>query len=219
MVPYDSETLLALISQYYLDSWPAQIIMFLLLLLLLGQLFKKSYGRGRIASAILCIMWCWNAIFFLLKTYTAINWFGLLLAEIFGFQAFLLFLWGITLNRLCFDFSARQSGMTGFFWLGLILIASPGLQYYFNRNYLQLEYFAMMPDQLVAMTLVFLLYFTGKLRWYLLFIPVLWVGYSLIWSVMLGDPSRLILPVISLLLILWYAGQNLIYKRRESVST
>lgn len=214
MIPYDSETLRATIFQYNLDIWPAHIPALLILLLLLGQVFKKTSGSGRIASAILSTLWFWVAIFYFLQTYSDLNWFGLWLAEIFTFQGFLILLRGVVLNHLQFDLVSWQSGLPGFFWLTLVLIVAPAMQTYFNDNYLQADYFSLQPDQLVALTLVFLLHFSPTTRWYMLVIPVLWVFYSLSWSLMLGDASRIVLPLASFAIVLINC-LNFVFARRK----
>ncbi|MCB1756538.1 MAG: hypothetical protein KDJ38_13530 [Gammaproteobacteria bacterium] len=217
MIPYAPQALLATISQYNLDSWPAHIPALLLIVLLVGQLFKKTPGRGRIASVILSIFWFWVAVFYFLRTYMDLNWVGIWLAEIFAFQGFLIFIWGIALNRLQFGLRANSSTLLGLIWLVLVMLVSPVVQYYLNKDFLQADYFAMQPDQLVALTLVFLLYFHAACRWFLLLIPLAWVLYSLIWSLMLGDASQMVLPLMSLALIAVNLLNRLFKRGRQSV--
>jgi hypothetical protein len=154
-----------LFELYNRAIWPAQIAA---LLLGFAVWFLIWRGRGRLAATILAACWLWVAIVFHAHRYATLTWTARYFAWGFGLEAALLF--G---RRLAFE--NRRAGRAIF---AFALLVQPLAGFAFGRTWPQLEIFGVAPDPTALATLGVLLLASGRVRWELLVVPLLWCGIS-----------------------------------------
>jgi hypothetical protein len=154
-----------LFELYNRAIWPAQ---FAALLLGITVGFFLRGRRGRLVATLLAACWLWVAIAFLAHRYATLTWTARYFAWGFGLEAALLF--GRPLA-----FESRSAGRTIF---AFALFVQPLVGLAFGRTWRQLEVFGVAPDSTAVATLGVLLLASGRLRWELLVLPLLWCGIS-----------------------------------------
>jgi Family of unknown function (DUF6064) len=162
-----------LFELYNRAIWPAQIAAILAGLTILGLLRRTGARRGRAIAAILAACWVWVAVVFHARRYATLTWSARDYAWAFGLEAALLFWSGGIRGRLTF---ARRPGGLAIFLFGLIV--HPLIEPLFGRRWLAVEVFGVAPDPTAIATLGLLLLATGRVRWELAAIPLLWCAIS-----------------------------------------
>jgi hypothetical protein len=154
-----------LFELYNRAIWPAQIAA-LLLGFVLWFLVRRE--PGRLVATILAASWLWVAIVFHAHRYSTLTWTARYFAWGFGLEAALLF--G---RRLAFE--NRLPGRAIF---AFALLVQPLAGLAFGRTGPQIEVFGVAPDPTAVATLGVLLLASGRVRWELLIVPLLWCGIS-----------------------------------------
>lgn len=158
---------------YNAAVWPVQILALALGLAMWPLLRRAEPGRGRVITAILAGCWLWIAIVFHATRYAKLTWLARDFAWGFGLEAALLLWAGVVRGRLAFD--RRPAGLA---ILLFALLVHPALGLLFGRSWRQVEIFGVAPDPTAVATLGIVLLATGRVRWELLVVPVLWCAIS-----------------------------------------
>jgi hypothetical protein len=168
--------------------FPAQIAAVALGVALVVLLQRPGTLPGRLAGAILAVVWLWVAIAFHAMRYATINWAAVYLAAAFLIEGGLL---GATILT---GLWASRRGGTGFGLIALA-IAYPLVAPLFGRPWSQAEFFGLAPDPTVIATLGALLIVRGWFRWTLAIVPLAWcaVGGATLWT--MEAPDAWILPL------------------------
>ncbi len=128
--------------------------------------------RGRAIAAILAGCWLWIAIAFHATRYKTLTWTAGYFAWGFALEAALL-IWTGVIRGLAFE--RRPAGLAIFLFA---LLAQPLIGLLLGREWRQVEIFGVAPDPTAVATLGILLLVTGRVRWELIAVPVLWCGIS-----------------------------------------
>ena len=88
--PFTGESYFSLFEAYNDTIWPAQIVAYLLGLLVLFLALRPIVAGGRIALAILALFWLWNGIVYHLGFFLQINFAAVPFAALFTLQGLLL---------------------------------------------------------------------------------------------------------------------------------
>ena len=155
---FSRETYVRLFERYHRDIWPLQLLAIAAGIGILVLMGKQRGGRG--IAAILAIAWVWVAWAFHLQRYATINWAATYFAAAFAVEAVLLV--GIGLRP-----PFRRFGLVLF---SLALAVPPLLPRH--------EVFGITPDPTALATIAIILCATGRLRYVLLVIPLLWCAIS-----------------------------------------
>jgi hypothetical protein len=195
---FSSRTYYRLFELYNAAIWPVQLAALGLGLAVLALLRRASLARGRAIAVILAACWLWVAIAFHAHRYAKINSAALSFAAAFSLEAALLIWIGVLRGRLSF---ARPAGRAGF-WIFLFALAiEPILGPLFGRGWRQVEIFGVAPDPTAVATLGVLLLASGRGRWSLLVVPVLWCAISGATLLAMKTPDFWILPLAALLAV------------------
>jgi Family of unknown function (DUF6064) len=175
---FSPRTYYRMIERHNEAVWPAQLLTMALGTGVLAGLRKPSLGQSRIIAVILAILWLWVAWAFLLQRYATINWAINYVVPLFLLEGLLLFWWGVIKGKLNFGVKPGASGTLGvaLFLMGLLLY--PALAAISGRTWRQAEVFGIAPDPTVIATVGLLLLTTGRFRWALLTVPLLWCGIA-----------------------------------------
>jgi len=177
LVMFSRETYYRLFELYNVAIWPAQIVAAAAAVWIGALLRRRAPSSGRVVAAALAAYWLWVAIAFQANRYATINWAASYFAAGFALEAVLLVWIGVVRGRLLFhvDGEPRRAG----FWIFLFAFAvQPLAGLAFGRGWRQIEIFGVAPDPTAVGTLGILLLATGRVRWELITIPVVWCAVS-----------------------------------------
>ena len=209
LLMFSAQTYYRLFELYNREIWPAQIVAIGLGIVALLCLRRAGVRQGRIVAAILAACWLWVAWAFHIERYATIHWAARYFALGFAIEALLLIWIGVIRGQLLFGQSAKAIRVAGFYLFLFALAVQPLIGPVIGRPWLQVEIFGIAPDPTVVATLGTLLSISGRMRWLLLCIPVIWCAISgaTLWA--MESPSALLMPLIALLVLLLAAGHAL----------
>ena len=175
---FSLETYYRLFSRYNAAIWPVPIVA-LGLGVATGALLRRGIppGRARLVAGILAACWLWTAVAFHATHYASIHRAAPWFARAFGLEALLLAGAGLLGRGLSLDRrgAARAIGLSLY---GFALVVQPFVGLLFGRDGRQVEVFGIAPDPTAVGTLGIVLLASGRKRWLLLALPVLWCAFS-----------------------------------------
>ena len=171
--------------------------------------------RGRLLAAILAGWWLWIAIAFHATRYATLSWVAVYFAWGFGVEAALLIWAGVIRGRLVFGPRVDAIGGAGRWIFLFALLVQPLIGLLFGREWRQIEIFGVAPDPTAVATLGVLLLATGRVRWELIALPVLWCAISGAMLAAMGAPDAWITPVAALLAVSLAAWRTLARRRAQ----
>lgn len=204
---FSAHTYYRLFELYNREIWPAQIVAVGLGIVVLLCLQRAGARQGRVVAAILAACWLWVAWAFQMERYATIHWAARYFALGFAIEALLLIWIGVIRGQLLFGQSAKAIRLAGFYLFLFALAVQPLIGPAIGRPWLQAEIFGIAPDPTVVATLAILLPVSGRMRWRLLWIPIIWcvISGATLWA--MGSADALLMPLIALLALLLVAGQ------------
>jgi hypothetical protein len=195
LLPFSRETYLRLFELYHGDLWPAQILAGALGVAMIFSVLGGRLAQIRATLTILAVVWLWIAYGFQAERYMTINWAAEGFAWAFAGQAALLLLAAIWPGHLRAGPSwVRGAGATTFA-LGLVVLPLAGLA--LDRDWREVEFFALTPDASALATLGVLVAVAGIWRWLLALIPLAWSIVSGGTALAMDSPEAF---------VLWLAG-------------
>lgn len=201
-----------LFELYNAAIWPVQI-------LALGSGLWGSgrhTGRGRVTAAILAAWWLWVAIVFHAHRYATLTWAARYYAWGFGIEAALLLWTGVVRGRLAFERRADAIGGAGLGIFLFALLVQPLIGLLLGRQWRQIEIFGVAPDPTAIATLGLLLLATGRVRWELMVVPLLWCAISGATLAAMKAPDAWITSAAAVLVLFLAAWRTLARRRRIS---
>ncbi len=192
--------------------WPAQIItvgLGLAILVLPG----RTAGSGRIIASILAACWLFVAVAFHATRYATINWAAVYFAWAFGLEGALLIWAGAVRGALAFERPLGAAARAGL-WIFLFALAvMPLVGPLLGKNWRQVEIFGVMPDPTAVGTLGLLLVATGRGRWMLFIVPVIWCAISGATVMAMKAPLAWIPPLSAVLVVSLAIRQGMARRR------
>jgi hypothetical protein len=191
-----------LFELYNAAIWPAQIVAVALGLAMGSGLHLPHRGsglhrwRGRIIAALLAVCWLWVAIVFHAHRYATLTWSARYFAWGFGLEAGLVLWTGVIRAQLAFE--RRPAGLAIFLFA---LVTQPLIGVLAGREWRQVEIFGVAPDPTAVATLGILLLATGRVRWELIAVPVLWCAISGATLLAMEAPAAWIMPAAAALVV------------------
>jgi hypothetical protein len=170
---FSLQTWYRLFELYNRAIWPAHIAAVGAGVRIWFLLRRSDVRRGRVIAAILAGSWLWIAIAFHFARYATLTWSARYYAWAFGVEAGLLLWSGVIRGRMVFE--RRPAGLAIFLFA---LVAQPMLGPLSGRSWRQVEVFGVAPDPTAIATLGLLLLATGRVRWELMVLPLLWCAIS-----------------------------------------
>ena len=174
MLPFTLDQFLAVFVTYNEAVWPAQVLAYLLGLLMVVLTILPSNQRSRVVAAGLTVMWLWTGVAYhgmYFSTISAVAW-GF--AALFVIQSLLFVEAGVLRGRLAFG---PAKGWTG--WLGWALVAYASIGYpllgqLLAHGYPAMPMFGITPCPVTIFTFGLFLLTTEPIPRRLLVIPVVW---------------------------------------------
>ena len=207
LLMFSAQTYYRLFALYNREIWPAQMLAIAFGIVILVCLRRAGAWHGKIVVAILAACWLWVAWAFHMERYATINWAARYFAIGFAVEALLLIWIGVIHGQLLFKPAADSIRPVGFYLFLFALALQPLIGPAIGRPWLQAEIFGIAPDPTVVATLAILLPVSGRMRWLLLCIPMIWCAISgaTLWA--MGSADALLMPLIALLVLLLVGGQ------------
>ena len=174
MLPFTLDQFLAVFVTYNEAVWPAQVLAYLLGILMVVFTILPSNHRSRVVAAGLAVMWLWTGVAYhgmYFSTISAVAW-GF--AALFVIQSLLFVEAGVLRGRLAFG---PAKGWTG--WLGWALVAYASIGYpllgqLLAHGYPAMPMFGITPCPVTIFTFGLFLLTTEPIPRRLLVIPVVW---------------------------------------------
>jgi hypothetical protein len=205
-----------LFERYNAAIWPAQIVAGALGLAIPALLRRAEPWRGRVIAAILAATWLWISIAFHATRYKTLTWVALYFAWAFALEALLLIWSGVIRGRLVFTPRVDAIGRAGLWIFLFALLVEPMIGLLLGRGWRQIEIFGVAPDPTAVGTLGILLLATGRVRWELIALPVLWCAISGATLAAMEAPAAWIMPAAAVLVLFLAAWRTLARRRRSS---
>lgn len=206
MTPYDRLGWLWLVENYQQNYLYLPLLHIVLLAVLL---LRPVPHAPRWTLVLLAVNWFWCGGMFQLQYHATVNWAAPQIGWAFIVQGGLLMLgaiFGKTLSWRSLSNSASWPGL-------LVLLAAlfyPLLCWFEGRDFLQWEWFGLMPAPLTFATLGVLMLCVGWWRWALVPIPLVWVVVSAAFTLKLGllEPYLSGLILLTFLLYSFFSRNN-----------
>ncbi|MEK1887986.1 MAG: DUF6064 family protein [Phyllobacterium sp.] len=180
--------------------WPLQLVALASGIVMVILATKRPPRGERWIAFMLAVIWLFVGWAFLWHRYATINWAIRYIAPLFALQSLLLLIACVAPQVLLFDRRGigKWSGST---LAGIALFLYPLLPLTFAANREQAEIFGIAPDPTAIGTLGLLLMARGKLRKFLLPVPIIWCLISGLTLWTMEDP-RALLPIAAVALTL-----------------
>lgn len=177
-LPFTVEQFLAVFVAYNTSVWPMQIALNLLGILVVVLCFRASVP-SRLIAAILAVLWTWTGgvyhWMFFLKVNPAAAVFGL----VFIVQASFFLVFGTIRQSLRFGFERSWQSYIGAVLILYGMVLYPVLGYFLGHAYPASPTFGA-PCPTTIFTFGLLLWTKGRVKWFLLVLPLIWslIGFG-----------------------------------------
>ncbi len=208
MIPFSPEVFFALFEEYNLAIWPAQIVAYVLGLLVLGLVFRPSVSGNRFIGAILAIFWLGNGIAYHWLYFMPINFAAPLFAVLFVIEALILWWRFIIRGDLTFRFHRDIAGAAGVTLMIFAMVIYPLLGMASGHNWPQAAMFGVAPSPMVIFTFGVLLLATPRVPIVPIVIPVMWALISGSAAWFLDIPEDVSLPLAGVVAVFVLVRKN-----------
>jgi len=201
---FSPRTYYRLLELYNLAIWPAQLAGMAIGLAIVALLIGQRGDRDCIIAGLLSVCWLWVAWAFHYQRYAQINWAATWFAAAFAFQALLLVVVGVVTGRF-----VLQPASAGKLWIATSIVAISVLGYPLlaplaGRPWTTAETFGVAADPTAIASVAVLGLVRGRIRWFLLPVPLLWcaIAAATLWAM---NAPEVLVVVAAGLLALWPA--------------
>jgi len=169
---FSRETYLRLFELYHRDVWPAHVLAAAFGVAMLPAILRGRLARIQAVMVVLAAMWAWVAWAFHAQRYAEINWAADNFGWLFAAQATLMVIAAIWPGGL-------RPGAVWARWTGaavfvFALVALPLAGLAVDRQWHEVEFFALTPGPTAIATLGVMIALAGAWRWLLALIPLVW---------------------------------------------
>ena len=210
MLPFTREQFLAVFVTYNETVWPAQVLAYLLGLLMVVAIIRPSTQRSRWVAAGLAAMWLWTGVAYHAMHFSVISNGAWGFAALFVVQGLMFIEAGVL--RAGLAFGSRKGWAC---WLGWMLVAYSSIGYpllgqWLGHRYPAMPTFGITPCPLGLFTFGLFLLTTEPIPRRLLVIPVAWSLLGGTAAFLLGIPQDwpLLFSGITVLALLWRDRQR-----------
>jgi hypothetical protein len=209
-MPFTIEDFLNVFENYNTTVFPAQIIFNLLAVLCIIYLIKKSWLTSYIINGILSLLWLWTGIVYHILFFSAINKAAYIFGALFIAQSVIFLYTGIIQHKLEYQIRNDFAGMLGWIFIIYSLLIYPILGYIFGHGYPKQPTFGL-PCPTTIFTFGILLFASGRIKWYYIFLPLVWslIGSSA--AIKLGileDTGLFISGTVGFSLLIFFEGMR-----------
>ena len=173
MLPFTRDQFMGIFVEYNAGVWPAQVVAYLVGLIMLAMVVRPSGAGGRIIGAGLATMWIWTRVVYHSLYFSAINKAALVFGTLFVLQGIRLIFAGVT-GRL--RFGARSGASL---WLDWAFVVHASVIYswvglWAGHRYPEMPMFGITPCPVTIFTFGLVLLATPPVPWWLLVVPFIW---------------------------------------------
>ncbi|WP_088347222.1 MULTISPECIES: DUF6064 family protein [Rhodomicrobium] len=158
--------------------WPAQLLTIGAGIALLYRMARPGPGGVRLTAVVLGALWIWIAGAFFWDRYATINWSAAYMAPGFVLQGMLLIGAGVMAGQAANERPRGAGGIAALVLFGAAVLLYPWLAPLLGRSWQAAEIFGIAPDPTAIATLAFLALLSGRRRWLLMALPLLWCAIS-----------------------------------------
>ena len=208
-IPFTTKEFFEVIQLYNVGLFPAQLIIFILGIIALVFVHRKSKSGSKFISVFLGVLWIWIGTAYHLAFFTSINNAAWGFGSLFILQGVLFLFEGLHKKRLDFAFKGKSWEYIGYFFIVFGLFLYPVIIYFFKGS-IELTITLGLPCPSTILTFGFLMITTRSFPKYLLIVPTLWA--------IIGTGAALrfqVYPDYLMLLAAIVADFYLIRRRRE----
>jgi len=187
--PFSIEQFLEVFQSYNLAIWPAQLVAYVLGILAVVLVFRKTRYGDFIISVVLAIFWLWMGGVYHLAFFTSINAAAYLFGVAFLIQGLLFLIFGCYRHQLSFRPERSGYGITGGLLILYAMVIYPLLGALFGHAYPYAPMFGVAPCPATIFTFGLLLWTDKQVPKSLLVIPGLWALVGSTATLFLGVPE------------------------------
>lgn len=209
-IPFSVEEFFKVFERYNLSLWPIQIFLYILALVAIIIIFKRSTNSSQIAMSILAFFWGWMGVVYHIFYFSLINKAAYIFGTVFIIQGFVFLYFGVIRKKIQLEFNLNLSGIIALVLLVYSLILYPILGQVMGHTYPMSPTFGV-PCPTTIFTFGLLLYSVNRIPWYLFTVPLLWsiVGFSAALNLSVREDFGLaIAGVLSTVVICFYKPKN-----------
>jgi hypothetical protein len=209
-VPFTVDQFLNVIRDYNLAVWPMQFVLYLLSLLIVYLLIRKSTFSNKLINLILALLWLWMGIVYHLLFFITIN----KAAYVFGFftilQGLIFVYEGVFRKKLSYTLHSDLYGWTGMVFIVYALVIYPLIGYFSSHSYPYAPTFGL-PCPTTIFTFGMLLVADKRISLWVLTIPILWaiIGTSAAVNFGIREDFGLIITTITTFILILYRNKKL----------
>jgi hypothetical protein len=177
-LPFTIEQFLAVFAAYNTSVWPMQIILNLLGILAIGLCFRSTVP-SQVIAAILTVLWAWTGIAYHWMFFAAVNPAAKIFALLFIAQAGIFLVFGMLKKSLVFGFEKSWKSYIGAVLLLYGMVVYPVLGHFLGHMYPSCPTFGA-PCPTTIFTFGLLMWTKGRVKWYILILPLIWslIGFG-----------------------------------------
>ena len=198
--PFSAEEFMEVFRQYNLSVWPVQILFVVSALFVITRLIRGKKDL-KIAGYLLSFYWLWMGLVYHLLFFSSINPAAYVFGILFILQAVLFFFFTYR-DRKGFIVS-KENRVAGFLLLTYSLLIYPLLGHWSGHSYPYAPTFGL-PCPTTIFTFGLLLFYNGRLVFYLVVIPVVWSVIGFFAALSFSVYEDIGLPVAALLFLFFY---------------
>lgn len=178
-IPFSIDEFLNVFENYNLSLWPIQLFFYVLALLAITVIFKRSFKSSKIVMSILTFFWIWMGLVYHILYFSQINKMAYLFGILFIVQGFVFLYFGVIKQTIQFEFNLNLSGIVAIVFLTYSLVLYPLIGHVVGHIYPRTPTFGV-PCPTTIFTFSLLLYSVHRIPWYIIIVPLLWsiIGFS-----------------------------------------
>ena len=211
--PFTQEQFLNVFKIYNQTVFPAQIFLYLIAIIAVFLLFKKTEKGDKIINSVLAFLWIWMGVVYHLIFFTGINKAAYIFGIAFIIQGILFIVPGITQNKISFSYKKNIFSTFGIILIIYALIIYPVLGYLVGHIYPVSPTFGL-PCPTTIFTFGVLLFSEKKISLWWVAIPLIWsvIGFSAAINLSIYEDTGLLLSGLIFFSLM-------IYNKRKKVNT
>jgi hypothetical protein len=200
-MPFTVEQFFDVFESYNRAIWPAQIVTYILGIIIVFLVMLKDNDFGRIISGILATVWLWTGVCYHLLHFSLINSIAVIFGIFFVLQGLLFILIGTIQGKLSYQFIYKPFPIGGAVIIFYAMVAYYLLGVLWGHSYPRAPVFGVAPCPVTIFTLGLFLWSKKPVKWILLIIPISWSLIGTMAAIQLRVPQDYGLGLSGLLVL------------------
>lgn len=171
--PFTTEQFFSIFEKYNTTVFPAQLLVFLLGLIMLWMVIWNQKGKDQIIGGVLGLLWIWMGAVYQIRFFAAINPAAYAFGSLFIVQGIFLLIETFNRDKLIFHYYGRLNDNFALFFILFGLFIYPVISFLLEETLLHSISFGL-PCPTTITTFGFFMLADKRFSKYLLIIPSLW---------------------------------------------